>query len=245
MPDSSLYLGCAGWNIASGQRSLFGPGESVLQRYATRLNAVEINSSFYRPHRQSTYQRWADTVPDAFRFSVKLPRTITHDARLHGCEPLLSVFLSEAGGLGHKLGCLLVQLPPSLVFASELARTFFQALRRITPVPVVCEPRHPSWFTPEADELLATFSIGRVAADPLVTPGAAVPGGFGETTYYRWHGSPRIYASSYAEETLLGLTRTLHGHAADRVWVVFDNTASGAAVDNALTLQRLVAARPE
>ncbi|WP_240741042.1 DUF72 domain-containing protein [Deinococcus sp. Arct2-2] len=83
-PDASgrqeipLYIGCPGWHIASAQRSRFGAGESVLQRYATRLNAAEINSSFYRPHRQSTYQRWADTVPDAFRFSVKLPRTINH-----------------------------------------------------------------------------------------------------------------------------------------------------------------------
>jgi len=244
MPDPTLFIGCAGWSIASGQRSLFGSGESVLERYATRLNAVEINSSFYRPHRQSTYRRWAATVPEAFRFSVKLPKAITHVSRLHECEHLLAVFLDEAGGLGHKLGCLLVQLPPSLVFAPVLARTFFQTLRQLTPVRTVCEPRHPSWFMPEADGLLAEFRIGRVAADPAVTGGAAIPGGFEETAYYRWHGSPKIYASSYTEETLQGLARTLHGHAAKGAWMIFDNTASGAAADNALTLQRLLTSLP-
>ncbi|WP_407543593.1 DUF72 domain-containing protein (plasmid) [Deinococcus radiomollis] len=244
MPDPSVYIGCAGWNVASGQRSLFGSGESVLERYATRLNAVEINSSFYRPHRHSTYQRWADTVPDAFRFSVKLPKAITHVARLHECGHLLSTFLGEAGGLGHKLGCLLVQLPPSLVFAPVLAHTFFQTLQQITSVPVVCEPRHPSWFTPETNEVLGESRIGRVAADPVVTGGAALPGGFGAAAYYRWHGSPRIYASSYDEETLQGLARTLHGRTAGEVWVIFDNTAFGAAVDNALTLRRLLTPLP-
>lgn len=244
MTDSTLYIGCAGWNVSSGQRPLFGFGESVLQRYATRLNAVEINSSFYRPHRQSTYQRWADTVPDTFRFSVKLPKSITHVARLHECGHLLSVFIGEVGGLGHKFGCLLVQLPPSLIFAPVLARTFFQTLRQVTPVPVVCEPRHPSWFTPEADGLLLEFRTGRVAADPAVTGGAAVPGGFEETAYYRWHGSPKMYTSSYAEETLQGLVRVLQGRAVGRAWAVFDNTASGAAVDNALMLQRLLISSP-
>ena len=75
--EGSLRVGCAGWSVASG-RTEFGAGESVLERYATRFDTVEINSSFYRPHRRSTYQKWASLTPDGFRFSVKVPKAITH-----------------------------------------------------------------------------------------------------------------------------------------------------------------------
>jgi len=75
-----------------------------LERYARVLNAAEINSSFYRPHARATYERWASRVPESFRFSVKMPKTITHEQRLSGVRGQLDQFLAEAGGLGGKLG---------------------------------------------------------------------------------------------------------------------------------------------
>ncbi|MFC4426502.1 DUF72 domain-containing protein [Deinococcus navajonensis] len=237
MTDSSTYIGCAGWGVASGQATPFDPGGSVLQRYSTRFSAVEINSSFYRPHRRSTYERWADSVPEPFRFSVKVPRAITHQARLHDVQDLLRTFLGQTSGLGEKLGALLIQLPPSLAFDEAAATAFFQEVRTLTPVPVVCEPRHVSWFGDPADALLASYQIGRVADDPALRPVAAVPGGFEQTVYYRWHGSPRMYFSSYSDPALGDLAqRVREGPAAQGIWVIFDNTAAGAAVDNALTL---------
>ena len=137
-------IGCAGWSIPSRYATHFGPGDSLLARYATRFDVVEINSSFYRPHQRATYARWAATVPANFRFSVKLPRTISHDSGLVGVGPLLDRFLDEVGGLGRTLGALLLQLPPSLALDTRRAGSFFRALRRRTPVPVVCEPRHAS-----------------------------------------------------------------------------------------------------
>jgi hypothetical protein len=93
-----------------------GPaGGSQLERYARALNAVEINSSFYRPHQRKTYDRWAESTPEAFRFSVKMPRTITHNDRLANCDAMLDRLIAEVTGLGDKLGVLLVQLPPKLV----------------------------------------------------------------------------------------------------------------------------------
>lgn len=77
---------------------------SHLERYGAVLNAVEINTSFYRPHRTATYTRWAASVPEDFRFAVKVPKTITHERRLKDVGELLDRFLSEAGGLGPKLG---------------------------------------------------------------------------------------------------------------------------------------------
>jgi uncharacterized protein YecE (DUF72 family) len=77
------------------------------------FSCAEINSSFHRPHRASTWEKWRDSVPSDFRFSVKLPKTVTHVARLVGTEELIAAFLGEAGLLGEKLAVLLVQLPPS------------------------------------------------------------------------------------------------------------------------------------
>ena len=207
----------------------------MLERYATRFDTVEINSSFYRPHRRSTYQKWASLTPDGFRFSVKVPKAITHTAKLRDCAGTLTDFLDGVGGLGDKLGSLLVQLPPNLNFEPDVTADFFGTLRQQTPVAAVCEPRHASWFTPEADALLRHYRIGRVAADPVKVPAAAVPGGDPQTMYYRWHGSPRMYSSSYSDEALARLAQEVQSHTGE-TWVIFDNTASGAGVDNALTL---------
>ena len=110
------WVGCAGWNVPSQEKSAFPDGGSHLVRYAGGLPVVEINSSFYRTHRPATYARWAGAVPPAFRFAVKVPKAITHEAKLVGADGLLEAFLAEAGALGAKLGVLLVQLPPSLRF---------------------------------------------------------------------------------------------------------------------------------
>src|SRR5581483_5846649 len=143
-------------------------GSSHLARYASRFNAVEINSSFYRPHRQNTYARWAASVPAGFRFSVKVPKSITHESRLRGAEHALERFLSEVAGLGEKLGMLLVQLPPSLSCDWPAARSFFRSVAERTAAPIACEARHASWFGPEIDEALAEERIVRVFADPPI-----------------------------------------------------------------------------
>jgi len=96
--------------------ALFPQSGSHLERYAQRLTAVEINSSFYRPHRRTTYEAWAAAVPECFAFSVKAPKIITHEFRLLGADRALDEFLGQASGLGIKLGPLLFQLPPSLGF---------------------------------------------------------------------------------------------------------------------------------
>ncbi|WP_263262463.1 DUF72 domain-containing protein [Pseudomonas sp. RIT-PI-S] len=227
---SSLYLGCAGWSLPREQWPRFQPDGSHLERYASRFNAVEINSSFYRPHRASTYARWAAAVPPGFRFSVKVPRQITHDARLNACEPALAEFLDQCMALGDRLGCLLVQLPPSLAYDPPTACAFFAALRQRYSGPVVLEPRHPSWL--QARELLQAQRIGWVEADPAPL-GEAAPQGWEGVAYVRLHGSPKIYYSAYAEPVLQALAARLAA-AAVPTWCIFDNTAAGAAVPDAL-----------
>jgi uncharacterized protein YecE (DUF72 family) len=231
-----IRLGCAGWNLPRAAWPEFPAECSHLERYAARLNAVEINSSFYRPHQEHTYAKWAASVPSGFNFSVKLPKTITHEKRLKGCEALLEDFMAQTGGLGKKLRCVLVQLPPSLTFNEKLAAGFLQAIREQTDVAVALEARHASWFASEPDQLLSHAKVGRVLADPVLFEAGRWPGGDAKTVYVRLHGSPRIYYSAYAPALLDALAARLQVAAENdaAVWCVFDNTASGAAVGDAL-----------
>jgi uncharacterized protein YecE (DUF72 family) len=239
-----IFLGIAGWTIPASHRQHFTFEGSHLVRYAREFPAVEINSTFYRPHRPATFARWAATVPDDFRFAVKLPREITHKRRLVDVTALLDRFLSEVAHLGTKLGPLLVQLPPSL--ACEPASTdFLAALRERFAGEIACEPRHATWFTGPVDKELARLRIARVAADPAVVPAAAEPGGWKGLVYYRLHGSPRMYYSSYSDEYLASLAKRLIAHAESDVptWCIFDNTAYGVAIGNAVALRSLLKRR--
>lgn len=239
-------VGCAGWSLGAQHAALFGEGDSHLARYATGLNAVEINSSFYRPHRRQTYEKWAASVPPDFRFSVKLPKAITHEAALRGVGDALSAFAEQVSGLGRRLGGLLVQLPPSHAFDARVADRFFAMLRRRLDVPVACEPRHASWFAPPVDRLWTRYAIARVAADPAPHPPAAEPGGAGAWCYWRWHGSPRMYYSAYDDARLDGLAQQVAECQRPRrvAWCIFDNTAHGHAVEDALRLQARLHGRP-
>lgn len=237
-----MRIGTAGWTIPRAVAAQFPPEGSSLQRYSAVFDAAEINSTFHRPHRQDTYQRWADSTPPEFRFAVKLAKTITHAARLSGVESLLDAFFTDAALLGERLGPLLVQLPPSLAFEPEVAGAFFEAVRERWPLGVACEPRHASWFEPDADALLSEHRVARVAADPARHPAAGVPGGWSGLVYYRLHGAPRVYYSAYEEAALAKLAAALEASSAE-TWCIFDNTASGAATADALALVgRLTAA---
>jgi uncharacterized protein YecE (DUF72 family) len=138
------------------------------------------------------------------------------------------------------LGPLLVQLPPGLAFDPAVAEAFFARLRDRWAGPVVCEPRHASWFGADAEALLSAYRIGRVAADPPPHPGAAEPGGWNGVAYWRLHGSPRMYFSAYDDAALQSLASRLEGRRGRETWCVFDNTASGAAAANALTLKAMI-----
>ena len=239
-----IRIGCAGWSIPRGAADRFPADGSALERYAAVFDAVEINSSFHRPHRESTYARWREAVSGNFRFSVKLARTITHDAALERPGPLLDEFLRPVRALRDRFACLLVQLPPKLVFDPSVARRFFTALAAHDVPAVALEPRHPSWFTPEADAFLDRQGIARVAAHPPRAPGGDRPGGSTTFAYWRLHGAPRTYYSSYDQAFLEGLARDVGG-CTPRDWCIFDNTAGNAAVHNALDLARRLQALDE
>lgn len=216
-----------------------------MERYARVLGCTEINTTFSRTHRAGTFERWAKQTPAGFRFSVKLPKAFTHVARLETPCDEVGAFVSSLAGLGERLAVLLVQLPPSLAFDPKVACTFFRSVRAPFSGAIVCEPRHPSWFTKVAQRLLVDERIGRVATDPPKPTGAGEPGGWlgqrgdggGAVVYYRWHGSPRMYWSAYGDDWMVARARELaRWPATTELWCIFDNTAAGAAADDALRL---------
>lgn len=238
-------IATAGWSVPAAHAERFaGPG-SHLERYARVMDAVEINTSFYRPHRRATYERWAAATPAHFRFSVKTPKLLTHEQRLAAPFDALDRFADEIAGLGEKLGVVLAQTPPSLAFDPARAATFFDAMRARIAAPVAFEPRHASWFTPEADAFLAARRIARVAADPAKPQGAGAPGGWRGLSYLRLHGGPKMYFSAYTPEFLARAAAQVRALAGGGpVWCVFDNTAEFAALGDALTLRALLDAAP-
>jgi len=118
---------------------------------------------------------------------------------------------------------------------------FLDLVRHIYDGPVVCEPRHATWFSPLVTSLLERYRVSRVAADPSPVPEAAVPGAWPGVAYFRLHGSPRTYWSRYDEHAITTLAAQIGSLAtAEQVWCVFDNTASGAAIENACDLRNRV-----
>ena len=234
----TTLIGTAGWSIPRDIAGSFPSEGTALERYSARFPAAEINSSFHRPHRISTWERWRDSVPAELRFSVKLSKQITHVRKLVDCAGELDEFVEQAQTLGDKLSVLLVQLPPKLAFDLAVAERFFLDLTGRTSARIACEPRHLSWFDGECDDLLNRLGVARVAADPAICEAAARPGGWRGLSYWRLHGSPVIYRSSYGDRVDMYAAQLAADETARDVWCIFDNTASSAGAGDALALMK-------
>ena len=239
-----IRIGTAGWSLPKEWQDRFPQGGTHLHRYAGRFKAVEIDRTLKKTPRPTTFARWAESVPSDFRFSVKVPRRITHDRRLVDVVSELDEFLEIVGRLGDRLGPLLVQLPPRPGVRPHR--------RRGVPRPATCAARrarhargtHESWFIREAEELLADRQVARVAADPPRASADGAPGGARTLAYFRLHGQPRTYYSAYRDGGLERWARAVHEVAkadgTESVWCIFDNTAAGEATGEALALQNML-----
>lgn len=234
-----LHIGTAGWQLPKDLTGSSATG-THLERYGRIFNATEINSTFYRPHLAKTFERWAASVPEDFRFALKMHKGVTHEKRLMDIRPA-QTFLDMVAALGSKLGPVLVQLPPSLSWSTE-ADEFLSALRELFGGALVVEARHPSWGAREVGKVLKDLAISGVAADPPLLTEELQTWGDAQLNYFRLHGSPQIYRSAYTAAFLHELTRRIDAllAAGRRVWVIFDNTASGAAIANAIQLKQLL-----
>lgn len=239
---SDIYIGSSSWSIPREYQDLFPKEGSHLERYSKLFNAVEINSAFYQDHQFKTYQRWRETVPDHFAFSVKLFKRYTHEQKLKVRKAELEFTLGQIYGLEEKWKVLLVQLPPKLQLNLKVAEKFFCDLRSLYHGSIVLEARNCSWASIEAKPLYHDLGISLCYADPERCEAASDLRSAGELVYYRYHGSPVIYRSSYSEGVLAGLSRSIksYHHAGLPAWCIFDNTTFGEGSINGRDLQLLL-----
>lgn len=230
-----MFIGTAAWNLPKFMRHLFPQEGTILQRYSQVFNGVEINSSFYREHMAKSYLRWSSEVPAHFRFSVKLNKAFMHECNLWPNARKLQGSLENIMHLEDKLDVILVQLPPSMHFETRKAERFYKIIRRNYHGHLALEPRNVSWLSQESQALMVEYGLSKVIADPERCPvGTKKILKAGGPVYFRLHGSPIIYQSSYPKTYLLQLKEELEQ--CEHAWCIFDNTTFGFATQNAYDL---------
>lgn len=227
-------VGTAGWSVDRKVKRFAKTG-SMLERYASVFGGVEVNSSFYRRHRPATWHRWHDAVPETFTFAVKLARSVTHERGLVDADAEIETFFADVAPLRSKLGPVLVQLPPRLEFDPPVLAAFFQCVRGHWKGRIEIEPRHVSWSEKSALGLLKEYEIGLVYADPQGKELREAAIGT-HSNYFRLHGSPKVYFSSYSADEI----REIAARLGPRSWCIFDNTASGAAQINGIRMLNIL-----
>ncbi len=237
-----MKIGTAGWNIPKQFAAAFPAEGSHLERYSRALRAVEINSTFYKPHQPKTFLRWKEETPHDFAFSIKMTKVFTHEKRLNVSRAEISDWLKPMTELGEKFSALLVQLPPSLVFSEKSVELFFRNLRHEFGGLIALEPRNVSWIEPVALALNDEFDISKVEADPDRCPTPEKELNRSRSRYLRLHGSPRIYYSDYSVKFLERVARDFESHppckGEPESWIIFDNTTLGFGTKNAIELKK-------
>jgi len=227
-----ILIGTAGWSIP---KQFAQEGEAHLHTYSELLNCCEINSTFYKNPLARTLTKWKTITAEDFSFSLKLHQSFTHFSELKPSASELKKTLNLYKQLGEKLGCLLLQFPPKMSFDTKKMERFYAILRQSLTIPIVIEPRNTTWKTADSLSLMRDYSISKVIADPEKCPGKSY--NFSGVKYYRLHGAPVIYRSSYTEKFLRELSSEVLKSRKD-CWIIFDNTASGAGFKNAWSLNK-------
>jgi uncharacterized protein YecE (DUF72 family) len=238
------FIGTSGFSYPAWRGVFYPPGlprEQWLEFYGREFDAVELNVTFYRTPRESTYRGWAAATGAQFRFVLKLPRLVSHIRRLAGCGQELEYFWRSARVLGDRLALTLLQTPPSLRFDPTLLESFLTLLPDGFP-PVAWEVRHTSflakeavaWFAAHQQPLVVADSGGRFPAIRAFTR---------EPAYLRFHGPEALYASAYDESQLADYVAWVNANVGEEatVYAFFNNDVGGNAITNARQLRALVA----
>ena len=247
-----IFIGTSGWQYADWIGQFYPAGfksSDELAYYADHFKTVEVNSTFYHMPQLSTVERWHDTVPEDFTFAIKMNRYITHTKRLiadEATDQTLVDFYDRIARLRHKLGSVLVQLPPSMRLDIErlehliaITRQYEQAHHQR--LPLALEFRHASWFTPEVFAMLRQHNVATVINDsPDRWPATKTV--TGSMAYIRFHGNKQLYRSSYTDAELSDWAAFIREQCRDctSVYAYFNNDYNATAVNNAQTLLRLM-----
>lgn len=218
--------------------------KSRLCYYASLMNTIEINSSFYKIPLASTMKKWAADVPAEFRFTFKLFREITHHKDLAFDPEVISHFFNVINHIGEKKACLLVQFPPSVRISHFTQLSYLMSVLRDNDPEmhwkIALEFRHPSLYVDEVFELLERYHFGMVIHDksPANSPIIDLGTNF---IYLRFHGPNGNYRGSYTDDILYEyasyVTEWLEE---DKIVFVYFNNTMGEAHNNLNTLRQIV-----
>ena len=231
-------IGISGWTYPPWRGVFYPKGlrqKDELSYAAGQFRTVEVNGTFYGLQKPDSFATWAAQVPQDFVFSIKAPRFITHIRRLRDVSvPVANFLASGVLRLGTKLGPILWQLPPSLVFDAQVVEAFLAALPHDTqaaaeiaaqhekrldgrdwtktdacrPLRHAIEIRHESFRDPAFIALLRQYRVALVCADTPQWPR------LGDVTadfvYARLHGSDQLYASGYGDDAIAAWAGRVH-----------------------------------
>lgn len=235
---SDVLIGCSSFSVGYWKGIFYPedlPSRDYLAFYSTKFKTVEINSTFYRKPTAKTLERWRESTIDDFKIFIKIPKTITHVARLENTAAQTSEFCDDiAAGLQQKLAGFLFQLPPSFKNTPENLENVLKTMdgKYLN----VIEFRDESWWITEIQEILREKG--------LIFCGVSIPKNISDDfiinnenfAYYRFHGVPEMFKSSYSDEQLEKFADEVKSFSGTS-YVFFNNTFGVAAINNALFLK--------
>ena len=237
----AVYIGCSGFHYAEWKNVFYPDGlpkSKWFQFYCTHFNTLELNVTFYKFPTEKSLAKWYSSSPENFKFSVKVPRAITHYKKFTDCERMLEDFYNSIQqGLQQKLGCVLFQFPPQLIYSEGLLK---KIIINVNPFfKNVLEFRHESWWNSIVFQKLKKHGIIFSGINYPNLPGDVVK--TSKDLYFRLHGTPVLYKSSYPGFFLKELEKKIRKARAVTSWVYFNNTWGTAAIENAKFLQNNLA----
>jgi len=239
MKTTDIITGCSSYYNFRWAEIFYPAGigrHKWFEYYCEHFNTYEINGSFYKFPTVKSLQTWYNKSPEGFLFSLKVPKLITHIKRLEDCERELSEFYTACReGLADKLACVLFQLPPSFSYTPERLELVLKAADPA--FTNVVEFRNESWWTQEVFEALAATNISFCSVNYPKLPTAVTA--TTDLVYVRFHGNPRLFYSEYTAEELKRTYDEILATKCSRSFVYFNNTASTAAILNAVAFKKL------
>ena len=241
----TMNFGCAGWSYKEWLGPLYDPDESMLKQYASVFDTVELNSSFYKAPDEGTILGLTRHTKRGFMFSAKINRKFTHDLRLNLDEKTQDelerfIQLFDPLLMQDRLGCFLIQLPPSLKMNAKLLENFLAALPKR--YDYVIEFRHQSWINDSIWRILSKYETAYCIVDePLLPPEIHVTSDIG---YIRWHGHGQHpwYNYRYTNPQLQEWTPKVKEVAKNtkRTFGIFNNHFHGYAPENCLQIMQML-----
>lgn len=234
------HIGCSGFHYKHWKGTFYPDGlpqKKWFSFYTQHFNTLEFNVTFYRFPRLPVLRNWYDQAPGDFQFSVKAPQAITHFRQFHNTADMMSDFYGTIrAGLEQKLGPVLFQLPPRLRYEQKRLERILGQLDNT--FDNVLEFRHPSWWQPTVYEQLAAKRVSFCGMSHPELPDEVVVNS--PVVYYRFHGVPDLYRSSYSREALQRVLNSVRGQdGIEQAWFYFNNDAAVAAIPNAQLMMQL------